>query len=477
MVGEGPEVPEPVYQDELATVYLADALRVLAQLPDAGVEALVTDPPAGIAFMGEGWDTFSTRPRHRGTTFPDAQPRPGTTHSHEHRPGAREAFIGWMTAIACECLRVLKPGGHGVVWAIPRTSHWTATALEAAGFEVRDVIHHLFGQGFPKSRNLSGEWDGWGTGLKPAAEHWILVRRPLQEPTVEANVLRFRTGALNMDGCRVPGAAGGDRDGELSAERRYAEEPGDFAMTPGPRGGDSRGRWPANLVLTHASGCRPVGTARVPTGTAVRRRGVAGGQVYSRGRWGHKPGTPNATYATEDGLEVVEASECVEGGCPVGELDGQAGMPTSCANPARRGSDKARHVYGDLEGQTECDPVRGADSGGASRFFPTFRYEAKAAVAERNRGLTLATRNGHPTVKPLDLMRWLVRLVTPPGGLVLDPFAGSGTTLVAAKLEGFRAIGIERDPEAVDICWRRLAWATHQPALFTDEEEGREMPD
>jgi DNA methylase len=490
-------VPDAAYRDELATVHLGDTLEVLRELPEASMDALVTDPPAGISFMRKEWDDFRRRAR----------------------------FAAWMTSRATECLRVLKPGAHGLVWAIPRTSHWTATALEDAGFQVRDVITHHFGSGFPKSLDVSkaidraagaerelleegptvrrirpgadqvrsGTWDrladrpytlsvtapvtdaakrwgGWGTGLKPASEHWILVRRPLSEPSIAANVLVHGTGGLNIDGCRAASGLGGGRDGEPSACRRYDQDPGAFSMAPGRRGGDGSGRWPANLVFSHAEGCRPAGTSRVPTGTAVRRAGVVGGQVYSRGRWGHRPGTPDHTYAGADGLEAVEAWDCVDG-CPVAQLDRQSGVARDRSGIA---SARSGGIGGGLFGDGEADCIGGGfgDTGGASRFF----YVAKAAAGERSQGLPPGYLNRHPTVKPVELMRWLVRLVTPPGGVVLDPFAGSGTTLVAAKLEGFRSIGIERDAESVEVCRRRLAWATHQPSLLPDEEGG-EMPD
>jgi site-specific DNA-methyltransferase (adenine-specific) len=492
-------VPDAAYRDELARVHLGDAPEVLRELPEASLDALVTDPPAGISFMGKEWDDFRRC----------------------------ERFVAWMTARATECLRVLKPGAHGLVWAIPRTSHLTATALEDAGFEVRDVITHHFGSGFPKSldvskaidkaagaerelleegprvrgirpgadqvrsgtwekladrthtqsvatpvTNAARRWGGWGTALKPASEHWILVRRPLAEPSVAANVLVHGTGGLNIDGCRAASGLGGDRDGEPSARRRYGQGPRTFSMTPGPRNGDGRGRWPANLVLSHAEGCRRAGTSWVPTGTAVRRGGVVGGHVYSGGRWGHQPGTPDLTYAGSDGLEAVEAWHCVNG-CPVAELDRQSGVARNGSGIA---SARSGGIGGGLFGDGEADHIGGGfgDVGGASRFF----YVAKAGAGERSHGLPPGWLNRHPTVKPVELMRWLVRLVTPAGGVVLDPFAGSGTTLVAAKLEGFRSIGIEREAETVEVCRQRLAWAIYQPSLLAaDEEEGRAMPD
>jgi tRNA G10 N-methylase Trm11 len=480
-------VIEPAYQDELATVHLGEALEVLRQMPDGGVDALVTDPPAGISFMGRDWDTFPVRRRPPGQLFADGRARPGITRGQEHRPHGRDAFIDWLTEVMAECHRVLKPGAHALVWAIPRTSHWTATALEEAGFEVRDVVHHLFGQGFPKSRDLgraieelvagrdaagitpadSAPWSGWGTALKPAAEHWILARRPLAEPSVAANLLRLGTGGLNIDATRI---ATGSRPARSNAESASglhgtggAVAYGAFAVRGSVAVGEtSVGRWPANLVLSHAEGCRPAGTRRVVTGTAVRHRGVTGGAVYSRTLWRHDPGTPDATYADGDGLETVEAWECVEG-CPVAELDRQSGTLQSgfMATGTER---EGRGYRGGLDNRVRNDTI--GDAGGASRFF----YVAKASTADRNAGL-VRDRNRHPTVKRVELMRWLVRLVTPPGGLVLDCFAGSGSTLVAAKLEGLRSIGIERDRESVETCARRLAWAVHQPSLLEEGDD------
>jgi hypothetical protein len=444
---------EPAYRDELATVYLGDVLEVLGAMPAGCVDAVVTDPPAGISFMGQAWDTFPLRRRPPGQAFADGRARPGVSRGQEHHRGARDAFVAWMTEVMAQCHRLLKPGGHALVWAIPRTSHWTATAIEDAGFEVRDVVHHLFGQGFPKSLDV-GEagpgWRGWGTALKPAAEHWVLARRPLAEPGVAANLAAHGAGALNIDGCRVATAErlsqGSRRPGASFDDDAY-EWPGQTGQQ------HPAGRWPANVVLSHAEGCRSMGVRRVPTGTAVRHRGVQGGAVYSRTLWRHEPGTPDMTYAQADGLETVKAWECVEG-CPVAELDRQSGDSAS-----RQGRPRAA-AHGDGWGMSTSGAEH-SDAGGASRFF----YVAKASTADRSAGLTW-DRNRHPTVKPVELMRWLVRLVTPPGGLVLDCFAGSGSTLVAAKLEGLRSIGVERDPQWLDVCARRLAWAVHEPSLW-----------
>lgn len=315
-----------------------------------------------------------------------------------------------MTPIFVECLRVLKPGAHGVVWAIPRTSHWTATALEDAGFEIRDVITHHFGSGFPKSLDVSkagaAGWPGWGTALKPASEHWILIRKPLIG-TVVANVLKHGTGALNVDACRVDYASAADK---ASATPQGACTSGAQTHALPGSGGDRReftrpaqvGRWPANLILSHAIAC--------------------------------------------------ETGACSPG-CPIAALDEQSGERCGAASPVKgtEPSNSTTNAYGEYRraASARVDPV-----GGASRFFPRFRYQAKASRSERSAGGTVD--NKHPTVKPIELMRWLIRLVTPPDGVVLDPFMGSGSTLVAAKLEGMSAIGIERDLASVETARGRI---------------------
>jgi site-specific DNA-methyltransferase (adenine-specific) len=220
-----------------------------------------------------------------------------------------------------------------------------------------------------------------------------MARKPLSG-TVAANVLAHGTGALNIDGCRVPGDVPTTTQGQAAsagtiygADQRTLRE-----FVP-----NSAGRWPSNVVLTHAPNC---------------------------------------------------ADECAPG-CPVAELDAQSGTLTSGALKPYKEEHVNASAYQFAREKTYTKP---ADSGGASRFFPTFRYEAKAPASERPK----VNGTAHPTVKPVALMRWLVRLVTPPGGTVLDPFLGSGTTADAARMEGFRCIGIERDVEYLDLIKRRL---------------------
>jgi DNA modification methylase len=415
---------------------------------DESVDALVCDPPAGIGFMGKEWD---------------------------HHKGGRKEWIEWMTEIMRECLRVMKPGAHGLVWALPRTSHWTATALEDAGFEVRDVVTHLFGSGFPKSLDVSkaidkaagaeraaiganpnhrGEsqmrnpytkalgqngsisapatdaakqWQGFGTALKPASEHWILIRKPCSEKTVAANVLKWGTGALNIDASRV-----GIETIKISKGKGFGDAgvcgTGVNTITAGTQ---HQGRFPANLVLSH---------------------------------------TP---YCTDDQCDIE---------CAVKELDAQSAHLHG-AGHARTAQRKcaAKGMF-----RLPGDGNRFGDSGGASRFF----YCAKISKAERNAGLddlekkpkkecygkglnsamkldpkmhtaeSVAAREGsanfHPTVKPKKLMTYLIRMVTPPGGIVLDPFTGSGSTGVAARDAGFKFIGIEKEEEYFEIAKKRI---------------------
>lgn len=320
-----------------AVLLQGDCLEVMKELDSESFDSLVTDPPAGISFMGKNWDSDK---------------------------GGREQWIKWMSEVMREVYRVLKPGAHGLVWALPRTSHWTATALEDAGFEIRDVVTHLFGSGFPKSLNVAKagakEWQGWGTALKPASEHWILVRKPLSEKTVAKNVQRWGTGAINIDASRVGFASEADFKRNNVKTPGMRESESDFWQ--GQRvSNNPTGRFPANLVLSH---------------------------------------TP---YCSDTQCDIE---------CAIQRLDAQSGAIKS----------------------------------GASRFF----YCAKVSASERGDG------NTHPTVKAQKLMAYFCKMITPPGGAVLDPFMGSGSTGIAATKEGFVFVGIEKEPEYFEIAEKRI---------------------
>lgn len=490
----------------------SDALTALRAMPDASFDSVVTDPPAGIKFMGAEWDGDK---------------------------GGRDKWIAWLAEIFVEIRRVVKPGAHAIVWALPKTSHWTATAMENAGWRIIDVSVHLFGQGFPKSLNISKaidkkagaerevvgpdpdgkrrnknaprfngtdyanghveqgapevpvtapatddakKWAGWGTALKPASEHWILARAPLSEKTIIGNVLAHGTGAINIDACRIGttdfGALIDDivsevsREGEASADRRYPKDGRDFHPTPGPRGGGPLGRWPANVTIEHSSSCVLTGKKRVRTGVAVRRHvGKSGGNYGFGGA--NEDMRDDVSYADADGLEEIEDWSCAEE-CAVRLLDEQAG---EC--PGMTGGGIHTIGYGGgIFGSIDSERTARGDSGGPSRFF----YTAKPSRGEKEKGLDWMParkvndgrkaggsgndnprlrgesdrKNFHSTVKPVALMRWLCKLVTPPGGRVLDPFAGSGTTLVAALADGFSCVGIEQDPEFVALAKARV---------------------
>lgn len=441
-------------------LYNGDCLERMKLLENESIHSLISDPPAGIAFMGKDWD--------------------------EDKGGGKE-WIAWMTRVMEQAFRVLKPGAHGLVWAIPRTSHWTASALEDAGFEIRDVVTHVFGSGFPKSMDISKaidkqagaerqvigpspfankgrtsthnsmsgagtesfnevvtapstpdakKWQGFGTALKPASEHWILVRKPISEKTVAANVLQHGTGGINIDASRI-GA------------------------------NESQGRFPSNFILSHNPDCVEMGTKKVK---------------------GEKPRVMH-----------IEANECTAG-CAVAELDRQSGItksgdikPGTYKNRAKE-TNVAYGQYGGVD--SSYDPVHKGDSGGASRFF----YVAKPSKREKNEGCeelpskftatmndgigerehnpkekSAYNSNHHPTVKSLKLMSYLINMVTPLGGTLIDPFGGSGTTLVAAEINGFKSILFEQSLEYSDIILARAEKVTKTRAKLLNGSVDSEM--
>ena len=379
---------KPYYEDEQTTIYNGDCREILQTIPDDSVDAVVTDPPYGLAFMAKRWD-----------------------------------YDVPAVEVWAECLRILKPGGHLLAFAGTRTQHRMAVRIEDAGFEIRDMMAWVYGSGFPKSLDVSKaidkaagverevlgrakgaassnteslgvfqqeynetapatesakQWSGWGTALKPALEPITVARKPLCG-TVAENVLQYGTGGINVDGCRVgaeivgwsgAGGAGGD-SGTWNKDTCGLRNAGDARPVAG--------RWPANLIHD--------GSDEV---TGLFPETKSGGGNKSR----KQPTT--------------------------GERFGGYGVPS--------------------------EDVRDVDQGSAARFF----YTAKADKSDRGHG------NNHPTVKPQALMRYLVRLVCQPGGVVLDPFGGSGTTAAAARLEQCRSILCELSAEYCDIAVERL---------------------
>jgi len=418
-----------------------DCLDVLRGMGDESVDAVVTDPPYGLS------------------KEPDM--REVLTHwlagdDYQHRGGG---FMGktWDSFVPGpkvweQVYRVLKPGGHVLVFAGTRTVDLMGVSLRLGGFETRDMLAWLYGQGFPKSMDVGKKvegWEGWGTALKPALEPIIMGRKPLRaggkKATVAKNVMEHGTGAINVDASRID--AGGEKLGGGAETVTTPEQKGNEGWTrpwmddedaqsahaervrANVKKAEGLGRWPANVLLGHTDECEQVGT-RVET--------VGGGAKMSK--TGKAAVEFGGGYESGDGFVGSEIQTPVwscTSECPVRLLDEQSGSSTS-----RQGTPRASSAPGEGWGM-KATGAEYSDTGGASRFF----YTAKASKAERNAGLPDGIKNDHPTVKPVALMVYLVRMVTPPGGLVLDPYCGSGTTGVAAREGGFGFIGIDRDDE------------------------------
>jgi DNA modification methylase len=405
-----------------------DCLIKLKELEDNSVDSIVTDPPYELGFMGKSWDNT----------------------------GIANNPLMWK-----ECLRVLKPGGHLLAFSGTRTYHRMASAIEDAGFEVRDMIEWVYGSGFPKSLNISKamegvigkqgkgfksagddgrkaefkqdlskrsdygyvwkptdenakQWEGWGTSLKPAHEPICMARKPLAEKTVAENVLKYGTGGIDIDGSRV----GTDT---ITVNRHSGYNSNSLVeSTKGKWKGEQEqvsGRFPANLIHDNSE----------------------------------------------------EVRECFPE------------TKSGALKPYKENHQNASSYKFEREKTFEQE----ANSCNASRFFKSILYYPKSSKSERNKGCeeleekakvfngqsdkpsedmkdvekrftTLPKANNHPTVKPIALMEYLIKMVTPKGGTVLDPFAGSGSTLVASKQNGYQYIGIEMTEEYIPIIEARL---------------------
>jgi site-specific DNA-methyltransferase (adenine-specific) len=371
------------FHDGKVTLHAGDCLDVLKALPENSVDAVVTDPPYHLTSIVKRF----SRNGYSNLEQPADKNLDGIMAGSFKR--LAKGFMGkvwdggdiaFTVELWAEVLRVLKPGGHMVCFGGTRTYHRMVCAIEDAGFEVRDQLAWVYGSGFPKSHN---QGNGWGTALKPAWEPICLARKPLSESTVAANVLRWGTGALNIDGCRIHGEKGWPdskqyNPGYLAGGEKSTGTYQDNSLNPSKE----LGRWPANL-------CHD-GSPEV----------LAGFPETASGR-----------------LEPHHA--------PAREKDGL--------------------IYGKYNGLRNAAQPFGGDSGSAARFF----YTAKADANDR-------LNSKHPTVKPVDLMQWLVRLVCPKGATVLDPFSGTGTTGEATFREGCKAILIEREAEYLADIERRM---------------------
>jgi DNA modification methylase len=401
---------------KINSVNQGDCLELMKQIGDNKLDAIVTDPPYGLDFMGKDWD--------HGV--------PGIPY--------------WQ-----EALRIAKPGAHLLAFGGTRTYHRLTVAIEDAGWEIRDCLMWLYGSGFPKSMDISKaidkaagadrevigtkrtrelpndvpfgqglisshanalagrktngqvdipitapstdaakQWNGWGTALKPAWEPIIMARKPV-EGTVADNVQKYGTGGINIDACRI--VYRGEADKQSAVWGKQTGNINAYGKGMGAQGNEkvlasTVGRFPANLLLDEEAAAQ----LDAQTGTLTSGKGAVKRKTAKE-----NDGNKGAAYGNESRPE---------------------GTPMIC--------------YG--------------DSGGASRFF----YCAKASRSERGEG------NDHPTVKPLSLMAYLCKLVTPPNGIVLDPFMGSGSTIVAAKSCGFRYVGMDLEEKYCQIALRRL---------------------
>jgi DNA modification methylase len=343
-----------------------NCLDILRTMPDCSVDAVVTDPPYGLSFMGKRWD-----------------------------------YDVPSTEIWAECLRVLKPGGYLLAFAGTRTQHRMAVRIEDAGFEIRDMLAWMYGSGFPKSHNLDGEYQGWGTALKPAMEPITMARKPFKA-TVAQNVQEWGTGAINIDGCRIELTGEEDlTEIHKSNKSTFSANAKDWTTTKYKH----EDRWPANVMHD--------GSAEILQGM-----GEAARFFY----------TPKACKSDrDDGCEMMDAR----------------GRTFAFQRCSICGKQKV-NVPGSA---CQCvDP----------QWLDAFEYSPR--------------QNFHPTVKPTDLMRYLCRMVTPTGGVVLDPFTGSGSTGRGAVLEGFRFIGCEMDADYIEIAKARILAAekAYQPCLIFD---------
>ncbi|PBP71970.1 site-specific DNA-methyltransferase [Pseudomonas syringae] len=392
-------------------LHLGDCLEVMRGLPSNSIDSIVTDPPYGLT---------SARPGGRSAATQGSVMKGFMGLEWDGEVPSADVWI--------ECLRLLKPGGHLLSFAAARTCHHMAMGIEEAGFEIRDQIMWVFGSGFPKSHNLKGEHEGWGTALKPAHEPICMARKPFPG-TVAANVERHGTGAINIDACRIHGedAQGGEYSQRRMAPGHVVNATGSYKQDAQFTGTMKPGRWPANLIHDGSDAVLAMfseapGQRADASTSDTQRAGQNAYGVMNRGR----------------GTESSADNE-------------NAGVVGFKMRPGER-----RH-----------------DSGSAARFF----YCAKTSRADRHEGLidpgpqfkmgttlrkveTTDTKgNNHPTVKPTDLMAYLLRLVTPTGGKTLDPFMGSGSTGKAAVLEGFDFIGIEQDAAYMAIAKARIGHA------------------
>jgi site-specific DNA-methyltransferase (adenine-specific) len=425
-----------------------DCIEQMQTMIDEGVQvdSIVTDPPYELGFMGKSWDST-------GIAF------------------QKET---WQLAF-----QLLKPGGHLLAFGGSRTYHRMAVAIEDAGFEIRDQIMWLYGSGFPKSLNIgkavdkklgnkrtslgkyktpdggqelstynnwkddegqerrtpevtkgNSKWEGWGTALKPAHEPIVLARKPI-EGTVAENVLKHGTGGINIDECRV------ETNEELGREQKDGPLPSKYGFNDNSMGnkfqeGSPLGRFPANVLHD--------GSDEVLEGFPTTSKSAGGGGMRGKG------GQIYGEYKGKEYAKVIGFGD-----------EGSAARFFYCAKVSRkernRGLDNSADAHKSIGGNYSqspvcktCDKTLNGTNDHSSCSGKVYYRKMKSKIS----------KNNHPTVKPIELMRYLCKLVTPKGGTILDPFMGSGSTGMAAKDEGFDFIGIEKEKEYYEIAEQRI---------------------
>jgi len=485
-------------------IICADCIEAMKEIEDNSIDSCVTDPPYGLEFMGKEWDKLWAKrdgliqnlPDRNYGTNPYLQAK---VNKYVAGKEAQEWHYQWTT----ELYRVMKPGAYILVFGGTRTYHWMVCAVEDAGFEIKDMVLWLYGSGFPKSMDISkaidkelgklGErkvigvekghtgskvknhagnfdddnyewdreykitapatpeakkWEGWGTALKPACEPIVLAKKPISEHNIAQNVLKWGTGGLNIDGCRISYRSNRDLEGakvgfkyvgwKHSGNRKEEMTTLEYNLA------NQQGRFPANVILECC--CED---DRCLTHT-----------------------NPNCVCRLLDEQSGILTS----GLLAPHHMNGNKNL--SCYNKWKEGTIGEKH-----KGQSF-----GGDKGGASRFF----YQAKASQDERwfyckicKQAYPMKERDKHvhnapestkyqylefhPTQKPLQLIRYLIRLVTPPNGTLIDPFMGTGTMIVAAEKEGFNSIGIDNKLEYCKIALKRLKSELAQKKLTGEE--------
>jgi site-specific DNA-methyltransferase (adenine-specific) len=387
-------------------IFTGDCREVMAEFEPDSIDAIVCDPPYDLVSIGK---RFSK---------PDAAPVIDTFGGQYAR--LAKGFMGkaWDgTGVAFdtktweEAYRIAKPGAYLLAFGGTRTYHRMTVAIEDAGWEIRDCLVWAYASGFPKSHNLDGDREGWGTALKPAWEPIVMARKPLAG-TVAGNVLKYGTGAINIDGTRIEYV--NETPPDLEHWRQTSGGWKNTSTAGVVPNDNTKGRWPANVILTD-----PIFDGDV--------EGVEGGGETSSG-------SRSGDYENHGYMEGW--------GNVKRKLVGDSGT-------------YSRFFLIPKASRADREPILGELPLQAAGTYDQ-RPSGNRKISARPDSPNAQRANDHPTVKPLELMRHLVRLVTPPGGTVLDPFAGSGTTLLAAQAEGFEWIGIELDPHYVEICEARL---------------------